>query len=68
MINNMTTKRNLILFFLAVLLFFFPKYGFSQNGCENCNITNPSPADQNTPLTINDGDVVCFTESRTFGG
>ncbi|NLO71897.1 MAG: T9SS type A sorting domain-containing protein [Porphyromonadaceae bacterium] len=64
----MTTKRNLILFFLAVLLFFFPKYGFSQNGCENCNITNPSPADQNTPLTINDGDVVCFTESRTFGG
>lgn len=65
----MTTKRKLILFFLAVFLFFIPISGYSQNGCTGCTITNPTPPDPNTPLTINVGDVVCFTNgTTTYGG
>lgn len=56
---------NIILVFVISL--FFVEKTFAQTGCEGCNITNPA-GDQNTTLTINTGDVVCFTESKTIGG
>ena len=36
--------------------------------CSGCTLMDPSPADpQNYTLTVNDGDVVCITEDKTFG-
>lgn len=55
---------NIILVFVISL--FFVEKSFSQTGCTNCKRTNPIGG-QNTPLTITDGEVVCFTENREFG-
>jgi len=51
-----------ILLLTAIGLFFVEK-GFSQSGCTDCTITNPGGQD----LTIKPGDIVCFTQNKTFG-
>ena len=55
---------NIILVFVISL--FFVEKTFAQTGCEGCTITNPT-GDQNATLTVNVGDVICFTQNRTFG-
>ena len=56
---------NIIL--VVVISLFFVEKSFAQTGCEGCTITNPTGGD-NTTLTVNVGDVICFTQDRTFGG
>lgn len=68
-----TSKQKLKLFTIKIVfiaLFMITSAGivYSQSGCASCTHTNPQPADQNTPLTIKANEVVCFTESKTFGG
>ena len=55
---------NIILVFVISL--FFVEKTFAQTGCEGCTITNPTGGD-NATLTVNVGDVICFTQDRTFG-
>ena len=55
---------NIIL--VVVISLFFVEKSFAQTGCEGCTITNPTGG-QNATLTVNVGDVICFTQNRTFG-
>ena len=60
---------NIIL--VVVISLFFVEKTFAQTGCEGCTITNPTGTNptggQNPTLTVNVGDVICFTQDRTFG-
>lgn len=59
-------SENIKIVLLAVMALFFAEKSFSQTGCTDCTRTNPIGG-QNTTLTINIGEVVCFTENREFG-
>lgn len=62
---NLNTSILKIILVVVISLFFVEKT-FAQTGCEGCTITNPTGG-QNATLTVNVGDVICFTQDRTFG-
>jgi len=66
LIMKFSTNTLRFLMVLIIVLFSVDKSS-AQSVCEECTISNPA-VDQNSILTINADEVVCFTESRTIGG
>lgn len=66
LIMKFSTNTLRFLMVLIIVLFSVDKSS-AQSVCEECTTSNPA-VDQNSILTINADEVVCFTESRTIGG